>query len=278
MYLRGQDGGWGRGAWGWRPVPANPRSQAGYAMAALLVAIAVMSLMLSVAMPAWRHQMTREREAELVFRGEQYVRAIELFQRKHPGTYPPTIDLLVSQRFLRKKYRDPMTEDGEFQILYGVQQQQNQSGSGPARGPGAVGPTGPGSGGPGGRFAPAVGLPSVPSGAGGSQIGGPQGAGISGVVSKSKEKSIRLYKGRNHYNEWQFILMGAGRPGGPGGVNQPGMGPGGMPRPGQPGRPGVPGGPGGIGPTGPRGPRGGERPFGQPPPPPPPRPGVIPLQ
>ena len=29
--------------------------------------------------------------------------------------------------------------------------------------------------------------------------------GVTGVASKSKEKSIRLYKGRNHYNEWQFV-------------------------------------------------------------------------
>ena len=54
-------------------------------MAALLVALAVMSLMLSMALPVWHHAAQREREAELIFRGEQYARAIMLYQRQTPG-------------------------------------------------------------------------------------------------------------------------------------------------------------------------------------------------
>ena len=100
MCLRGQD------------------SQRGYAMAALLVSLGVMMLLMSVAMPVWRHQAQREKEAELIFRGEQYARAINHYQRKMgPGNFPPSIDVLVQQRFLRKKYKDPMTEDGEFEII-----------------------------------------------------------------------------------------------------------------------------------------------------------------
>jgi hypothetical protein len=38
---------------------------------------------------------------------------------------------------------------------------------------------------------------------------GPRG-GVIGVVSKSTETSIRLYYGRTHYNEWQFVYTGAG--------------------------------------------------------------------
>jgi len=30
---------------------------------------------------------------------------------------------------------------------------------------------------------------------------------IIGVVSKSKDESIRLYQGRNHYNEWTFVYV-----------------------------------------------------------------------
>ena len=44
-------------------------------MAALLVSLAVMAVLMSVAMPVWRHEAQREKEAELVFRGQQYVRA-----------------------------------------------------------------------------------------------------------------------------------------------------------------------------------------------------------
>ena len=53
----------------------------------------------------------REKEEELVFRGKQYVHAIGLFQRKFANAYPPNIDVLVEQRFLRKKFKDPITND-----------------------------------------------------------------------------------------------------------------------------------------------------------------------
>ena len=58
------------------------RGERGYAMAALLVAMSVMAIVLSTAMPVYQTVARREREAELVFRGEQYARAIALFQRK----------------------------------------------------------------------------------------------------------------------------------------------------------------------------------------------------
>lgn len=209
-------------------------------MAALLVAIAVLTVMLSVAMPVWRHEMQREREAELVFRGEQYVRAIDLFQRKYAGALPPTIDLLVTERFLRKKYKDPMVEDGEFRIVAAGAQQQPGTGQ-----PGQQGRDGTGQ--PPLRATVPPPMPSLgqPGRAGQQQPA--VGAGIIGVASKSKEKSIRLYKGRNKYDEWQFIFANVGprpgvpgQPGRPGQQNQPGMRPG-FPRPGMPSQPGRPG-------------------------------------
>src|SRR5438477_7132501 len=81
----------------------------GYAMAALLVAMSIMAVMLTVAMPVWKHTTQREKEEELVFRGLQYVHAIGMFQRKFANAYPPNIDVLVDQRFLRKKFKDPIT-------------------------------------------------------------------------------------------------------------------------------------------------------------------------
>src|SRR5687768_13678032 len=53
---------------------ASRKGQRGYAMAALLVSMAVMAVMMSVALPAYRHLARREKEAELAFRGEQYAR------------------------------------------------------------------------------------------------------------------------------------------------------------------------------------------------------------
>jgi type II secretory pathway pseudopilin PulG len=210
--------------------------------------IAVMSILLTAALPVWKHEMRREREAELVFRGEQYVHAIGLFQRRF-ATYPPNIDVLVQQKFLRKKYLDPITGK-EFRPVYVGQlaQQQQQ--------PGMASPNQP--------QQPAVrpGQPQ-PGGGPGGVGGGPAGVGgLMGVVSTSQEDSIRIYKGRTKYNQWQFLYAGAAaRPGGPGGVGRPGMPGQGRPGPGG-GRPGGRGpGEGGGGMRGPRGP-GGQQPQG----------------
>ena len=102
---------------GSRSQPPVPR---GYAMAALLVGMSVMAVMLGAALPVWQTALRRERETELVFRGEQYVQAISLFQRRYAGTFPPNIDVLVEQRFLRRRYRDPIT-GGDFRLLYAAE-------------------------------------------------------------------------------------------------------------------------------------------------------------
>src|SRR5260370_20260106 len=93
------------------------RGQHGYAMVALIVAMSIMAIMMTVAMPTWRQMAEREKEAELIFRGRQYARAIGLFQKKSgPGVLPPNIDALVDGHYLRKKYKDPIT-GGDFDVL-----------------------------------------------------------------------------------------------------------------------------------------------------------------
>ena len=106
-------------------------AEAGYAMAALLVGLSVMAIMMSVAMPAWSHMIRREKEAELVFRGTQYARAINQYQRKFANASPASLDVLIEQRLLRKKFRDPLSpnKDGEFQMLY-LQNQSTMGGPG----------------------------------------------------------------------------------------------------------------------------------------------------
>ena len=121
-------------------------AEAGYAMAALLVAMSVMAIMLSIAMPTWSHLIRREKEEELIFRGEQYARAINQYQRKYANQSPASIDVLIEQRLLRKKFKDPFATDkeGEFQMLY----VQTQS---PSPGQRAWASQGTGSQGTGGR-------------------------------------------------------------------------------------------------------------------------------
>ena len=232
----------------------EPNTERGYAMAVLLVALSVMAVMLAVVMPVWKQIGQREKEAELVFRGEQYIRAIRLFQARFANAYPPNIDVLVDQRFLRKKYKDPITGD-DFQVLT-----QSQGTSTPGLQPGQQ-PGGQSGRGRGNQPATTTGgIATTRAGV----IGGPQG-GVLGVASKSKDTSVRLYNGRSHYNEWVFQYLaqtqtpggvpGAATPGqvpgqpqmpvGPGGRGAgrgrggPGN-PGGLMRPGNPGAPGAP--------------------------------------
>ena len=88
--------------------------------------------------------------------------------------------------------------------------------------------------------------------------GGLRGGGIMGVVSKSKETSIRIYRGGTHYNEWAFLFSNvSNRPGMPGGQGAPGM-----PDGGRGGRGGRRGNPGGMSAPGPGGPGGFGRPGG----------------
>ena len=189
------------------------RGDRGYAMAALLVSIGVLGILMSVAMPVWRQAAQREKEAELIFRGEQYARAIGLYQRRLAGAFPASIDVLVDQKFLRRKYKDPMTEDGEFQILYQTSQLPRATGSEQEAGQPSAGTRSPTLWGSGSQ--------TRPSGTS-SMVMGPRG-GVLGVVSKSEETSIRLYNDQNHYDEWLFVFTaataqaGAVAPGAPGG-------------------------------------------------------------
>ena len=66
-------------------------------MAALLVAMGVIAVVLSTTLPVFSTMARREREAELVFRGQQYARAVSLFQRKY-GERPSTESRRAAQR------------------------------------------------------------------------------------------------------------------------------------------------------------------------------------
>ena len=214
--------------------------ESGYAMAALLVAMAVMAIVLSTVMPVYTTVARREREAELVFRGEQYARAIAMFQRKYGNALPPDVDVLVDQRFLRKKYKDPITgDDFRFmgpaspelaQALSTTPQQALDAARG--RGPGSVSstpqargraqtPLGFGrSGGPTGT----TGMPGGrgPLTAAGQAASAQAGGGILAVASKSDETSFRLYNGKTKYNEWIFMAVAATTAAGGRGAQAPG--------------------------------------------------------
>ena len=90
----------------------------GFALAALMIFMMALSILMAVAVPAYRMQAQRELEEELIFRGQEYVRAIQKYQRRF-GIYPPSIDALMETnglRFLRRQYTDPISGES-FRLL-----------------------------------------------------------------------------------------------------------------------------------------------------------------
>jgi hypothetical protein len=83
--------------------------------------MAVMILIfLAVAAPKVAADIERDREVELMHRGMQYRRAIQLYYRKF-GAYPPNMEALEKTnqvRFLRKRYRDPVTGKDEWHMIH----------------------------------------------------------------------------------------------------------------------------------------------------------------
>jgi type II secretory pathway pseudopilin PulG len=112
-----------------RPAAAPSGADGGFIMVILIVAMGVSAVWMGALLPAWRQQVIREREAELIFRGEQYARAIYLYRQKNNQISPPTIDVLVSQHYLRKKYLDPITGK-EFLPLGGLSSTGGSTGGG----------------------------------------------------------------------------------------------------------------------------------------------------
>ena len=89
--------------------------QNGFTLIGALILTSLMGLGVVAYGELASHAAQREREAELLFRGNQYRLAIEGYYRKDQ-TYPPSIDeLLQDRRFpnpvrhLRKPYPDPIT-------------------------------------------------------------------------------------------------------------------------------------------------------------------------
>lgn len=167
-------------------------------MAGLLVAIGVMGLLLSMAMPTWQTFIKREKEAELVFRGGQYARAITLYGQQFAGAFPPSIEALVEGRFLREAYADPMTKDGEFEVVTAGTLQNL---------PGVSTDTDPD-----GRSAALEPNRETFSQAGreNNEDSGP----IIGVRSRSTEDSLMVLNGLTNYADWIFTPSAPGLLGG----------------------------------------------------------------
>lgn len=210
--------------------------QAGFTLAALIVAIAIMSIFMGVAVQTVEFQMRREREAELIFRGQQYVEAIRLYKQKY-GRNPMRLKEIwdAKPRVIRKKFKDPITDSDAWGVIFVGQEGRQITNPGG----GAVPTGGPVFGGPGGIAGSDDDQTEDSQGGRGVRGGrsdpnrGPLGQGerigpIAGVHSTSCDESIKIYEGRTSYCEWRFVLRDENQAGGPrGGGNPGGGGPGG---------------------------------------------------
>lgn len=118
-------------------------SQAGFTYLMLLWWVAVTSVLLAALGQSWAIEARRQREMELVFRGEQIKAAIQSYRDATPGAVkrlPTRLEDLLEdargptvQRHLRRLWPDPITgskqwgevRDGEFILgVYSLSQQQ----------------------------------------------------------------------------------------------------------------------------------------------------------
>jgi len=169
----------------------------------LVAAVAIMMILSTVAMQHWADVVRRDNEAEMMFRAQDLVRAIQRYRRDHGGAGPQKLEQLIEpgprgQYYLRQLWRDPLVRDGKWGLLYAGPGGQVIDPNAEAVGAGGLGPLdganpfgtmapfgggAPGGGAPGGPGGSASGGPGGPGGPGGS--GGPGGTGPGGGAAGS---------------------------------------------------------------------------------------------
>ena len=103
-----------------KPDAGQTDAEDGYLLLTVLVMIFLVLLALSVAAPKLAKQIQRDKEREAVERGLQYRRAIQLYYKKF-GAYPTDIKQLEKTneiRFLRKRYKDPITGKDDWRLIH----------------------------------------------------------------------------------------------------------------------------------------------------------------
>jgi type II secretory pathway pseudopilin PulG len=229
-------------------------------MVAFVMVLAIMSIMMGVAVQTVDFQMRREREAELIFRGQQYVEAIRIFKTKY-GRNPVQLKELweAKPRVIRKQWVDPMTNGVIWGLVFEGDEVMGRGGANPGGGaPGGLSGT-PGPGGRGSGFGTRggerkepdpdddeddgdrdlgplpLGTPQIPTSGDGEGVEPTRVGPIIGVQTTKCGESIKIFEGRTDYCEWKFIYRerggGGGGRGGRGGSHGGGPpGGGGRPR------------------------------------------------
>jgi general secretion pathway protein G len=105
-----------------RPQIPNPRSQFpnqnGFSLLELMIAMFILIILLSVAVPTYQRSVQHARETVLKENLWQMRRAIDQFTADK-GKMPKSIDELVEGQYLREKPVDPITETTEWTEVQG---------------------------------------------------------------------------------------------------------------------------------------------------------------
>lgn len=177
------------------------KREAGYLLIGILFAVTLVVISLAATAPRIGTQIKRDREEELVRRGRQYERALQLYYRRF-GRFPTSIDQLENTnnvRFLRRKYIDPINGKDEWRIIrFGQAKPKPRppwlTGAAPMAG---VAPTS------GGAISGAVSAQSIsrPLSGSGTMGGGP----IVGVSSTSEKEGLKEINAQTKYSDWEFV-------------------------------------------------------------------------
>jgi type II secretory pathway pseudopilin PulG len=192
----------------------------GFMLVGLIVAIFIVLLVLGIAAPRMAQELKRDREVEAVHRGNQYVRAIQLYYRKS-GSYPGSMDALAKGtpvKFLRQQYLDPFTGKSDWRLihvgeakttvkgLFGKPLTGLAPGLGSAAGSASSGAIGAGAAGSGSAFGGSSGSAFGSSSSGSSSAFGSSGQGTGGLGSGSSAS------GPGYSNTGGAGASGAGTP------------------------------------------------------------------
>jgi hypothetical protein len=103
--------------------PVGRASQGGYAILLVLFFVTLMLLATISVAPNILTEGRREKEKEMIWRGNQYARGVKMYYRK-TGKFPTSMEDLIkpklgSLRFMRQAYKDPMNaKDGDWRLIY----------------------------------------------------------------------------------------------------------------------------------------------------------------
>ena len=106
-----------------RRPKSRKRCEQGYALLMVIFMATMLLILATMAAPNIKIEGQREKEKEMIWRGQQYARGIKLYYRKL-GHFPTSLDDLTkpkigSLRFMRQAYKDPMNaQDGSWRLIY----------------------------------------------------------------------------------------------------------------------------------------------------------------